>query len=95
MCKACIVIVLLGFPASQLTAQSKKLIPVLIVDGFSNHDWKQTTIVMKWILEKSNRFRVDISTVPADSAQRKTLGTAILKNTLLLFKTPTIFTIEV
>jgi len=71
MCKACIFFVLLVFPVIQLMAQSEKPIPVLIVDGFSNHDWKQTTIVMKWILEKTNRFRVDISTVPADSAQRK------------------------
>jgi type 1 glutamine amidotransferase len=71
MVKAFFVFLLIGFPASHLTAQSKKPVPVLIVDGFSNHDWKQTSLVMKWILEKSDRFRVDISTVPADSAQRK------------------------
>ncbi|MEO6232565.1 MAG: ThuA domain-containing protein [Ferruginibacter sp.] len=50
-----------------LTSQNK--IPVLIVDGFSNHDWKQTTAVIKWILEKSERFNVAISTVPIDSIQ--------------------------
>ena len=42
-------------------------IPVLIVDGFSNHDWKQTSNLIKWILEKSGRFHVDICTAPEDS----------------------------
>ena len=42
-------------------AQVSKPIPVLIVDGFSNHDWQQTTKVTKWILEESGRFKVDIS----------------------------------
>jgi type 1 glutamine amidotransferase len=45
-------------------------ISVLVVDGFSNHDWKQTTIVTRWILEKSGRFKVDITTIPADSVER-------------------------
>jgi type 1 glutamine amidotransferase len=44
-------------------------IPVLIVDGFSNHDWRQTTILTKWILEESGLFKVDISTIPTDSIQ--------------------------
>jgi len=51
-------------------AQKGKPIRVLIVDGFSNHDWKQTTKVTRWILEGSGRFQVDVSTIPADSAQR-------------------------
>lgn len=42
-------------------------IPVLIIDGFSNHDWKQTTAVTKWILESSEYFDVDVTTVPSDS----------------------------
>lgn len=45
-----------------------KTIKVLIVDGFSNHDWKQTTEITKMILEQSGRFQVDVSTVPTDSA---------------------------
>lgn len=44
-------------------------VQVLIVDGFSNHDWKQTTAVTKWILEDSGYFEVDISTVPEDSLE--------------------------
>ena len=42
----------------------KRSIPVLIVDGFSNHDWKQTTVVTKWILEEQRslyRERLDHS----------------------------------
>ena len=30
-------------------------IDVLIIDGFSNHDWKQASHVVKTILEKSIR----------------------------------------
>ncbi|MFZ1787518.1 MAG: ThuA domain-containing protein [Saprospiraceae bacterium] len=41
-------------------------INVLIIDGFSNHDWKQTSLLVKTILEKSNLFNVAISTTPAE-----------------------------
>ncbi|MEO9511242.1 MAG: ThuA domain-containing protein [Flavobacteriaceae bacterium] len=37
---------------------------VLIVDGFSNHDWKQTSLVVRTILEDCGLFNVDISTAP-------------------------------
>jgi type 1 glutamine amidotransferase len=63
----CIVFVYGG--AFQAVAQ-KRPIPVLIVDGFSNHDWKQTSAVTKWILEASGLFTVRVSTVPSDSIQR-------------------------
>src|SRR5688500_14902791 len=43
----------------------KKLIRVLMVDGYSNHDWKQTSSLTKSILEESGRFTVDVSTAPA------------------------------
>ncbi|SHN33191.1 Trehalose utilisation [Cyclobacterium lianum] len=55
------------FLKSEIRAQSSDKIPVLIVDGFSNHDWQQTSAVTQWILEKSGLFKVDISTVPEDS----------------------------
>src|SRR5436305_5487240 len=58
------------FSMNYLCAQNKQVISVLIVDGFSNHDWKQTTAVTKWILEKTGRFSVDVSTIPADSSER-------------------------
>ncbi len=60
----------LGFPFSLAVAQQREVIPVLIIDGFSNHDWKQTTAVTKWILEQSGRFKVNVSTVPSDSIRR-------------------------
>ena len=56
--------------ANYLYAQKKQVISVLIIDGFSNHDWEQTTAVTKWILEKTGRFSVAVSTVPADSSAR-------------------------
>jgi type 1 glutamine amidotransferase len=68
--QACLILVLAGLSPSNAFAQKKKPIPVLIVDGFSNHDWKQTTTVTKWILEKSGRFKVDISTIPSDSIEQ-------------------------
>jgi hypothetical protein len=43
-------------------------ISVLIVDGFSNHDWAQTTSVVTTILERTGRFTVSQSTLPADQA---------------------------
>ena len=54
---------------AMLISQNRPL-TVLIVDGFSNHDWKQTTAVTKWILEGSGLFRVSVSTIPSDSIQR-------------------------
>ncbi len=62
-------LVLIAFPLQAL-AQKDKAISVLIIDGFSNHDWKQTTRVVKWILEHRGQFRVDVSSVPLDSNQR-------------------------
>lgn len=43
----------------------RKLIRVLIIDGYSNHDWKQTTSLVKKILEESKRFEVSVSTAPS------------------------------
>ncbi|HEX5025583.1 MAG TPA: ThuA domain-containing protein [Agriterribacter sp.] len=39
-------------------------IKVLIVDGFSNHDWKETTREVKDILEETGLFKVDVTTSP-------------------------------
>ena len=60
---------LLAFPLIAF-AQKDEVISVLIVDGFSNHDWKQTTKVVKWVLEYRGHFDVDVSTVPLDSTER-------------------------
>jgi type 1 glutamine amidotransferase len=39
-------------------------IKVLIVDGFSNHDWQQTTLLLRGILEPSGLFDIAVSTAP-------------------------------
>nr|WP_299074365.1 ThuA domain-containing protein [uncultured Allomuricauda sp.] len=44
---------------------------VLIVDGFSNHDWKQTSNMVKTILENSGFFEVSISTIPPESKKEE------------------------
>ena len=67
-----IVLVLVGSTEMNALAQKNKPIPVLIIDGFSNHDWKQTTTVTKWILENNGRFKVDVSTIPSDSIEQAT-----------------------
>ena len=72
-CASCFAFIfggLIVFLSIEVTAQKKEVIPVLIVDGFSNHDWKQTTALTKWILEGSGRFAVDVSTIPDDSIAR-------------------------
>jgi type 1 glutamine amidotransferase len=60
-------LLLLFFIPIALFAQNNrsKKIKVLIVDGFSNHDWKQTTEVTKRILEESKLFEVTVSSAPA------------------------------
>src|SRR5213080_3803491 len=39
-------------------------IRTLIIDGQNNHDWKQTTPVLKKILEDSGLFQADVLTTP-------------------------------
>jgi type 1 glutamine amidotransferase len=45
-------------------------IRVLIVDGFSNHDWRQTTALIRGVLAATDGFDVSVSTAPekADEA---------------------------
>jgi hypothetical protein len=47
---------------------SQPRIRVLILDGFSNHDWQQTTALLRGILEPSGLFTVSVSTAPATAA---------------------------
>jgi len=44
--------------------QAEEKLKALIIDGQNNHAWKTTTPVLKWILEESGRFTVDVSTTP-------------------------------
>ncbi|HYO22563.1 MAG TPA: ThuA domain-containing protein [Flavisolibacter sp.] len=63
------VLVFLCYLSLQVMAQTKKPIRVLIVDGYSNHDWKQTSNLTKAILEESGLFTVDVSMAPATTNQ--------------------------
>ena len=64
--KACYLLISLFIFGTVASAQhpAGKVIKVLIVDGFSNHDWKQTSLLTRQILEESGRFTVAISTAP-------------------------------
>ena len=42
-------------------------IRVLIVDGFSNHDWQQSTLLLRGILESAGEFNVDVSSAPLET----------------------------
>lgn len=77
----CVLFLAFSFYAS---AQTK----VLIVDGFSNHDWKQTSNLTKRILEESGLFKVDISTME-DSAWQPAFKqyAVVIQNTNNVFNT--------
>jgi hypothetical protein len=55
-----VLILLVSFPA----LASASPIRVLIVDGFSNHDWQQTTALIRGIIEPTGLFAVAVSTAP-------------------------------
>jgi type 1 glutamine amidotransferase len=44
-------------------------IKALIVDGQNNHKWRETTPVLKQILESSGRFTVDVATSPEKGSE--------------------------
>lgn len=46
------------------TASADEKIKVLIIDGQNNHNWQQTTPILKKILESTDRFTVDVATSP-------------------------------
>ncbi len=46
------------------TETGQRKIRVLIVDGFSNHDWKLTTQLICAIIEPTGLFAVEVSTAP-------------------------------
>lgn len=55
-----------GESTTQPAAQPK--IRVLIIDGFSNHDWQQTTRLLRGILVPTSLFDVSVSTSPPTAA---------------------------
>ncbi|MGB8490989.1 MAG: ThuA domain-containing protein, partial [Bacteroidales bacterium] len=55
---------------SALRAQKTHEIKLLIVDGFSNHDWQRTTQSIIHILNIYKGFKIDVSTSPDNSATK-------------------------
>jgi len=58
------IVVALFFAATMAASAADAKIRVLIVDGFSNHDWQQTTELIRRILAPSGLFDVSVSTAP-------------------------------
>src|SRR5437764_4057702 len=58
------------FVAGLLLAMPGQAAPrkALIVDGQNNHAWKETTPVLKKLLEETKLFTVDVATSPAKGA---------------------------
>jgi enterochelin esterase-like enzyme/type 1 glutamine amidotransferase len=54
------VALVVGLAASAVAAPVR----VLVVDGYSNHDWKLTTALIRGILEPTGQFTVDVATAP-------------------------------
>lgn len=55
----------LGFVAPLTMNAAEAPVRVLVVDGYSNHDWKLTTELIRGILEPTGLFSVTVSTAPA------------------------------
>lgn len=62
----CLLALLLAGCAAPLPPAKKAepKIRVLIVDGYSNHDWQQTTALIRGILAPTGLFTVSVSTAP-------------------------------
>ncbi len=50
---------------ARASAAAERPVRVLIVDGYSNHDWRLTTSLIRGILEPTGLFTVAVSTAPA------------------------------
>lgn len=66
----CMVILIFIANLSALRAQKTHEIKLLIVDGFSNHDWQRTTESIIHILNIYKGFKIDVSTSPDNSATK-------------------------
>jgi hypothetical protein len=56
------IIIFSGLVCSAQAGERK--IHLLIVDGFSNHDWRQTTSLLRGILDRTGLFEVAVCTAP-------------------------------
>jgi hypothetical protein len=63
----CLLAILLAGTLPGLANTQHGKIRVLIVDGFSNHDWQQSTQLLRGILESAGELKVDVSTAPQET----------------------------
>ncbi len=54
-------------PSAHITAAPASKVKILIVDGYSNHDWQRTSLLARRILERSTLFDVTVSSVPVNT----------------------------
>lgn len=66
----CISLSSFSSPENQSNANEDD-INVLIVDGFSNHDWQHTTHCIQSILKRAKGLNISISTYPADGTSEE------------------------
>jgi type 1 glutamine amidotransferase len=59
---------LLFWTAAAMTAWSAEPLKALIVDGQNNHNWKETTPILKQQLEQTGLFTVDVATSPPNGS---------------------------
>lgn len=66
MTRRCIRLLLAGALAGAVArAETNPPIRVLIIDGFSNHDWARTTALIRSVIEPTKLFSVSVATCPA------------------------------
>ena len=62
----CVITFILAGALPTFAKSNHGKIRILIVDGFSNHDWRQTTQLLRRVLDRAGEFEVDVSTAPQD-----------------------------
>src|SRR5579859_2266125 len=61
----CLLTIMLTCLRPALAKDRSDKIRVLILDGFSNHDWRQSTLLLREVLGEAREFEVNVSTMPA------------------------------
>ena len=70
------------------SAPAQEPIPVLLVTGANNHDWKWTHLSLERMLEANGRFDVTITTDPAKDLAATDLGERFRAFVLDYFELP-------
>ena len=70
----CLFLVSAGFNSTYSESKKNDTVRLLIVDGFSNHDWEHTTRSIVKILNEYGGVKIDISTSPNSSATEEQLA---------------------